>query len=75
VNENLTQYITPNKKRKRGPQPHPAEDHKKNSNNREKTHAPTDTQEPINSGQVIHNHPEQISDHHDESQRWKGIRC
>jgi hypothetical protein len=47
VNENLTQYSTPNKKSKRGSQPHSAEDHKKNSNNRKRTHAPTDTQEPI----------------------------
>jgi hypothetical protein len=29
ANENLTQYSTPSKKSKRGPQPHPAEDTRK----------------------------------------------
>ena len=37
-------YSTPSKRSKRGPQPHSAEDHNKNSNNRKRTRAQTDTQ-------------------------------
>jgi hypothetical protein len=40
-------YNTPNKRNKRGPQPHSAEDHRKTSTNRKRAHTQTDPQEPM----------------------------
>jgi hypothetical protein len=46
-NENLTQYNTPTKRSRIGPQSHPAEDHRKDSQNKKRARTPTDNQEPI----------------------------
>ena len=46
-NKNLTQYSTPTKRSRVGPQSHPAEGHKKDSKNRKITRASTHSQEPI----------------------------
>ena len=46
-NENLTQYSTPTKRSRIGPQSHPAQDHRKDNQNKKRTHTPTDNQEPI----------------------------
>jgi hypothetical protein len=46
-NGNLTQYSTPTKRSRIGPQSHSAEDHKKDNQNKKRTQTPTDNQEPI----------------------------
>jgi hypothetical protein len=43
----FTQYSTPTKRSRIGPQSHSAEDHRKDSQNKKRTHTPTDNQEPI----------------------------
>jgi hypothetical protein len=56
-NKNLTQYSTPTKRSRVGPQSHPAEGHKKDSKKQEKN-TRINTQSRANPRQAVHSHHE-----------------